>query len=414
MIGENPLKILYIEHYAGSLSLGMEFRPFYFAREWIKAGHEVRIVAADFSHLRIRNPRAQRDFAIDAVDGVPFQWVHTNAYEGNGLRRALTMFQFCGKLWLRARTVAKQFCPDVVIASSTYPLDTWPARRIARIAGACYIHEAHDLWPLTLTELGGMSRANPFVILLQIAENSAYRHADCVVSLFPNALEHMQKHGLKDANRYIYIPNGVALEDWTSVERSLPEELRLSFERAHKDKKRVICYLGGHALSNALDSLIDAAALMAEEPVEFFLIGKGAEKERLMKRAEGLQNVRFFDPVSKQQVPVALQEADFLYVGAAPCPLYRFGVSLNKVYDYMMAGKPILYGVEAANDEVAEAKCGISLAAGSVQSIVEAIHRLLHMTEAEMSALGENGRRWVMQNRTYDKLARDFEEVMTR
>ena len=40
------VRILYIDHYAGSNQHGMEFRPFYLAREWVRAGHHVRIVAA--------------------------------------------------------------------------------------------------------------------------------------------------------------------------------------------------------------------------------------------------------------------------------------------------------------------------------------------------------------------------------
>ena len=64
------MNILYIDHYAGSLSLGMEFRPYYFAREWQKMGHKVRIVGADFSHLRKNNPLVNKDYEIQKIDGV--------------------------------------------------------------------------------------------------------------------------------------------------------------------------------------------------------------------------------------------------------------------------------------------------------------------------------------------------------
>ena len=56
------MNILLINHYAGSPEMGMEFRPYYFAREWVRAGYHVDIVAADYSHLRIRNPKVQKDF----------------------------------------------------------------------------------------------------------------------------------------------------------------------------------------------------------------------------------------------------------------------------------------------------------------------------------------------------------------
>lgn len=394
--------------------MGMEFRPFYFAREWMKNGHEVRIIAADYSHLRIKNPNQAKDFCIENVDGVTFQWIHTDKYEGNGVKRALSMFQFCGKMWVHARRIVKEFGPDVVIASSTYPLDTWPAQRIRRMAKAKYIHEMHDLWPLTLTELGGIPKWNPFVLLLKKAENSAYRHADSVVTLFPNAWEHMRHHGLHDKKKYFYIPNGIVTDDWKAQGGTLPAEMEEAFACERERNRFIVCYLGGHALSNSLDVLIDAAQLMQDEPVCFFLIGKGVEKEELMKRAAGLTNVRFFEPLPKTLVASALSRADVLYAGAKPCSLYRYGVSLNKLYDYMMAGKPILYGVQAFNNEVEEAQCGVTIQPESATEIAEGVRGLMRMTEADRLRLGENARRWVLKNRTYSKLARDFEEIMRR
>ena len=38
------MNILYLEHYAGSPEMGMEFRPYYLAREWVKMGHKVIII----------------------------------------------------------------------------------------------------------------------------------------------------------------------------------------------------------------------------------------------------------------------------------------------------------------------------------------------------------------------------------
>ena len=52
------MNILLINHYAGSLEYGMEYRPYYLAREWVKLGHNVTIVGANFSHLRIKQPQA--------------------------------------------------------------------------------------------------------------------------------------------------------------------------------------------------------------------------------------------------------------------------------------------------------------------------------------------------------------------
>ena len=62
------LRILIVNHYAGSLSHGMEYRPYYFAQEWIRRGHEIDIIAADFSHLRKENPHVTHNFQQEDID----------------------------------------------------------------------------------------------------------------------------------------------------------------------------------------------------------------------------------------------------------------------------------------------------------------------------------------------------------
>ncbi len=405
------MNILYIEHYAGSISMGMEFRPYYMAREWQKAGHQVRIMAADYSHLRTKQPEFTGNFCKTQIDGVDFQIIKTGAYEGNGAKRALTMFRLTGSLWLHAGRLVREFKPDAVITSSTYPLDAYAGYRIARKAKARYIHEAHDVWPETLIELGGMSRNHPFIRLLDHAEKYAYRKADKVVSLLPGVLPHMMEHGMQSEDKFEYIPNGVVMDDWKNAAEPGNEHKEL-FNRLHSEGKFIVEYLGGHALSNALDQLLDAAKIAKD--AAFVLVGKGVEKERLQKRAadEGISNLYFLPPVPKNQVPTLLQEADALYIGAAHSPLYRFGVSMNKLYDYMMSGKPVLNGVVASNNEVEEAKCGLSFDSSNPEEIAEAVTQMKNLTQEERNRLGQNGRKWVTENCDYTKLAERFLSIM--
>ena len=107
-----------------------------------------------------------------------------------------------------------------MIASSTYPFDSKVAAKIAKKNNARFIYEVHDLWPLTLIEVGGMSKWHPFIMAMQCAENFAYRHADKVVSLLPKAEDHMHSHGMA-AEKFIYIPNGVAVTDWLNSNQSI-------------------------------------------------------------------------------------------------------------------------------------------------------------------------------------------------
>ena len=408
------MRILYVDHYAGSISMGMEFRPYYFAKEWQKLGHSVRIVGADYSHLRIKQPIVKKDFLVDQCDQAEYQWIKTIRYNGNGSKRALSIFQFVIKLWLLAGKIANDFNPDIVISSSTYPLDAYACERIAKKANAKYIHEAHDMWPATLIEMGGMSTKHPFVRLMAIAEKYAYSHAEKVVSVLPNTLRHMTKHGLSSTEKFIYIPNGIVPEDWDKDEE-LDSEHSKVFEQLHRNNRFIVGYLGGHALTNALDTFIDAAVEMRDcKEVTFVLIGKGVEKQKLIDHvtALGLKNVVFLPPVKKTQVPNALKNMDALYIGAAASPLYRFGISMNKLYDYMMSGKPIIYGIRAANNEVDEASCGLTIEPESVNSLVRAIKELKEMDPIKRGRLGKNGKDWVLLNRKYETLAKVFLKAM--
>lgn len=405
------MNILLINHYAGSTEMGMEFRPYYMAHEWTKLGHKVDIIAGDYSHLRKVNPTVKHDFQTENIENIKYHWIKTGTYEGNGVRRAITMFRFVGKLWWNASKIVKEIEPDVVIASSTYPIDTFAAQRIAKKAKAKLIHEVHDMWPATLIELGGMSKYNPFVIVMQIGENSAYKNSDAVVSLLPNTREYMIKHGMAK-EKFFCIPNGIVLDDWKNPS-DLPETHKKTFEK-YKDKKIfIVGYFGGHALSNALDMLLDTASKMSDNKnILFVLVGDGVEKKRLQKKAEGLENIIFLPPVAKKSIPALLREFNCVYIGARNSSLYRFGTSMNKVYDAMMGKKPILYAVNDPENYVKKYHCGISVEPENIDALKNGIEQMMHFTTDQRKEMGNNGYEAVINNFDYRVLAKKFLRVM--
>jgi len=131
------MRLVLINHYAGSPRHGMEYRPFYLCREWVRSGHTAVIIAASFSHLRIEQPRMDHvPITEEEVQGVHYLWLNTPEYSGNSLGRARNMAAFLAGLLRYGGRWVRRFRPDVVIASSTYPMDIYPARRMARLAGA--------------------------------------------------------------------------------------------------------------------------------------------------------------------------------------------------------------------------------------------------------------------------------------
>ena len=142
------MNILYIEHYASPDDWGMEHRPFRFARRWIAMGHRVLIIAASFTHLRSRNPEVDGPFCRMEWEGVPFLFVRTPRYEGNGRKRCGNILAFLYGIDRFYEKMTGSLSPDVILVGSTYLLDFYPARRIARRCHSGLIYELHDLWPM--------------------------------------------------------------------------------------------------------------------------------------------------------------------------------------------------------------------------------------------------------------------------
>jgi glycosyltransferase involved in cell wall biosynthesis len=401
------VNILLINHYAGSTRHGMEFRPFYMAREWVRAGHNVQIVAASHSHIRAHQPPLVGVVLDENIEGIDYRWYATPGYQGNGVGRVRNMLSFIWALWRDAKRLAREFKPDVVIASSTYPMDIWPARRIAKLAKAKLVFEVHDLWPLSPMELGGMSKWHPFILWVQLAEDYAYRHADKVISMLPKTLDYMRSHGMAE-HKYAYVPNGVDADEWEQPS-FLPVEVQSRLDSLRASGLPLVGYAGTHGLANALDVLLDAAhQLMGKAQV--VLVGTGPERDRLMARAaqEGLSNVTMLPSVSKQSVPNFLAAVDIAYIGLLPEPLFRFGISPNKLMDYMMACRPIVFSVRAGNDPVAEAGCGITVNPGDADAVVQAVLQLASLSNEERTRMGEAGRKFILINQTYRILAKRF------
>ena len=404
------MNILLINHYAGSPRHGMAYRPYYLAREWIRLGHRVRILASDNSHIRASQPDlASMTHLDETIDGVEYRWYRTPPYCGNGIGRVRNMGTFVTSLFRDGKKLARAFKPDIVIASSTYPMDIWPAHRIARLADAKLLFEVHDLWPLSPMELGGMSKWHPFIMLVQQAEDYAYRNADCVVSILPKVGEYMASRGLALEKLHL-VPNGIDPDEWLSDSADLPDDVNNLIAMLRTQGSAILGYAGTHGISNALDNLLGAAKLMQDEKVAFVLVGSGPSKASLQQlaRREKLNNTYFLDPIRKSQIPSLLRCFDIAYLGWHRHPLYRFGIAPNKLMDYMMAARPVLHAVEAGNDPVREAGCGMTVEPDKPEAVVQGIKTLMTLSAGERYAMGQKGKAFVLKNLTYPVLGQRF------
>ncbi|TXH60682.1 MAG: glycosyltransferase WbuB [Thiothrix sp.] len=409
------MNILLINHYAGSPKHGMEYRPYYLAREWVRENHQVKILASSESHVRSTSPALNNQERLDEdIDGIQYTWFKTPTYIGNSIGRVKNMTAFVLRLFREGRTIVNTFKPDIVIASSTYPMDIWPAHRIAKLANAKLIFEVHDLWPLSPMELGGMSKWHPFIMLVQQAEDYAYHHANAVVSMLPKVRDYMESRGMA-ADKLHIIPNGISPTEWQNNNLSeLETSISAQLSQFKNQGIPIVGYAGTHGVSNALDTMLDTAHLFQDEKILFVLVGQGSKKDELQQRAayEKIKNTIFLDHLNKNQIPKLLQYFDIAYIGWHKQPLYRFGIAPNKLMDYMMAERVVLHSVHAGNDPVTEAGCGLTVPPENPQAIAQGIRHLLALNKTETVLMGRRGRDYILKNHTYPVLAKRFLKVM--
>jgi glycosyltransferase involved in cell wall biosynthesis len=392
-----------INHYAGSPVHGMEYRHYYLAQQFLRMGLRPAILCASFHHLLTQPPREPRA----VVDGVPYVWIGARPYEKNDFRRALNMVEFSLRLALREPRELPR--PDVVIASSPHPFAAVNGYRLAKKHGAKFIFEVRDLWPLTLLELGGYSPRHPFIRAMAWAERLGYEHCDYAVSLLGGAKDYMVAHGL-DERKFVHIPNGIDPNVSQSAEK-LPDEHDRAIRQLRAGEKRIVLYSGNHGTANALGNLVEAAALVRDERrIHFLLVGQGPEKERLQAQAGqmGLQSITFLPPVARAQMPALLHAADLGYIGLQKKELFTYGVSPNKLYDYMSAALPVLFAIDTSHDEVAQAQCGFSVPAEDPSALAAVLRRIAEMPADELRTMGERGQQYVQATHTYETLARQY------
>ena len=414
MVSSEAGSIWLIHPYAGGPGVGRYDRPYYLAHHWQALGWRTVVLTPSNHHLL----DTSRQPGIEQIGGVTYEFVRTPAYRGNGLGRMVNMAAFTAQLVLQGDTLAVHHGhPALVIASSPHPYAWLAAERLALRYGARSVFEVRDLWPLSLVELAGVPPGHPLVRLTGWLEKRAYRKADAVVSLLPLTRDHMMALGL-DAQRWHYIPNGIEPDAQVAVDRSSNAPPALLARRWRAEGRTVIVYAGALGRPNHIESLVQAMALQrdAGQRSAAVIVGRGELQEQLRQMVVQLHledRVAVFEQIPKRDVLGLLREASAGYISLRPEPLFRFGVSPNKLFDYMLAALPVLFAVRAGNDPVEDAGCGVSVDPGDPQAISAGITQLAELAEEEQQAMGGRGRAYVLQRHAYRHLALDYLHLLS-
>jgi glycosyltransferase involved in cell wall biosynthesis len=397
------VRVWLINHYAVPPSEPGGTRHYALARELIRSGHDVTIIASSFNHSTGMQMRCShgRLSTFEQFGEVPFLLLRVPAYRSN-MARLWNMFVFAFEVWLGLGT-RKMGKPDIVIGSSLTLLAAFAAERLARRVRVPFVLEIRDLWPQTLINMG-MRPQHPAVIGFGIVERYLYCNADQIVTLLPNASEYIVPKGARSKD-ITWIPNGVDME-------------LMPFPQIPTQHEQfIVMYAGSHGLSDALDSVLDAAAILNKEAPGRFcfrFVGDGPNKRELRRRVEieNIANVVFDDPVPKQKVFSILQGADAFIITAKKTDLYRYGISPNKLHDYMAAARPTIFAGNSHNNPIAEASAGITVPPEDSGAIARAVQTLAGMSNDERWAMGLRARRHIEEHHDFTALARRLESVL--
>jgi glycosyltransferase involved in cell wall biosynthesis len=344
-----------------------------------------------------RKSASHREVIEEEIDGVRFAWLWAAPYARNDFRRVRNWLSFSARVWRYGR---RMDAPDVIIGSSPHLFAALAAQRIAVARRRPFVLEVRDLWPESLAVRDGKQGLG-YRALGALAD-FLYARATRIVVLAEGVRTYLAQRG-HSQDRLALVPNGVDVTAF--VEGKTADTSVVSF-----------IYAGAHGPANGLDTVLDAAALLRDSAdARFVLMGDGPAKKALVERAREmkLDNVEFREPVSKTDIPSALAANSAGLMVLRDLPLFAFGVSPNKLFDYWAARLPVICNVpgEVAG-LVEEARGGVVTRDSSAQALADAVRALMTMSAEDRAALGRQGRSWVERERGRPLLADRLDKVL--
>lgn len=395
-----------INQYAYTPDQAAGTRHFSFAKQLRKDGYDALVISSSFYHKHRRQDHYDPSSAykVGDVEGVPFVWLRTPSYNSS-IGRVVSMLAFSARLFGSWRANYRE--PDFILSTSPSPFSALASGILARSLGARWIVEIVDLWPDTLIQIGGMSHVHPLVVLLRAIEKYLYRRSDAVMTHLPAASAHFQELGAAPSKTF-YLPSPTPFD--------LPETPpQYASESTFK-----FMYVGAMGQANVLHILINAFAIAYErgslQNTELHLVGEGPKLDDLRRLVCELgidAQVIFHGQVPKHTILECLSTADACVLLSGSYEIYRYGISFNKMFDYMAAAKPIIASTNARDTPIEIANAGIMVPPEDVEKLADAMVMLAEMTASERAEMGRRGYAHLLEHHTLGAWGSRFDAMLS-
>lgn len=390
------MTIWILNHHALTPQMSGGTRHYDFAKELISRGHKVVIISSSFHYSKYSELKEydNKDYIKEDIDGIEWVWLKTPPYMGNGVARVKNMLSYTHKAITILPTLNLPK-PDIIIGSSVHLFAVYAGYRLSLRYKTPFVIEVRDLWPQTLIDMG-ISKWHPFILLLGWLEKFLYKKADKIITNLPYASNYISK--FTDSHKVEWISNGV---DSSSVTYAKPE---------NKQTLRVT-YTGALGVANNLSLLVELAKTKPKD-VEFLIVGDGVERAKLLQLSNGLENIQIKEPVAKDEVPKILQDSDILYFNLKDSPVFRYGISSNKLFDYMASGRVVIFSSNATNNPIKECNGGITIEPDNIEVLHNAIMQIQNMSHEQRVQLGNNNRDYCEKNYDIKVLVDKLEKIL--
>lgn len=369
-----------MNHYATSQFMSKSGRHYWFAQHLQKHHYNPVVFCANTIHNsddKIDIPKKKH--TIKQSDSIPFVFVKTNPYEGNGLSRIRNMINFYRNLFPVAKSYAKQYGkPDVIVASSVHPLTLVAGIKLAKKFNVPCICEVRDLWPESMVAYGILEQEQLITRLLYRGEKWIYKNADALIMTWEGGKDYIVDQGWENdvpLEKIHHINNGVVIDSFDhNSEKYVPDDPDLE-----TDSFINVTYTGSIRAVNNVGLLLDAAKLIQEQNsnIRFLIYGTGNEKEMLKQRCldENINNVIFKGHVARKYIPAILKQSHINIVHNSSTSLDKYGQSQNKLFEYLAAGRCIVQTYETGYSICEKYECGISAKEQTADQIAQTIIR---------------------------------------
>ena len=341
-----------------------------------------------------------------------FIWLQTGSYSANDRSRVRSIARYTSKAaWAAARLRPR---PDVIVASSPHPLAGLSAAGAARWLRIPWIFEARDIWPSALVDLGAVRRGSVTHRGLEMVERFDYRSSSRVVFVPPRGEIRLSELGIDDSQGRAYPKRGESVGGTASGARKPPAHARRmrGASSSSRTRGRWECPTELIRHSKACGDSRTAIRRAARD-VALLLVGGGVYRDALVQQARdlGLDNVLFHEPIEKGAIGPVLARADACLMQTSASNHFRYGLSPNKLFDYLAAAKPVLISAEDPTI-VDEVDAGIRYPPGDPDAFADALLRLMRTPLAEREAMGERGRELVRSRYSIAAIADQYERLL--